>query len=90
MGGFVPPYLKLIMGRPIYYMQVKISYRQANRVTGERRIWLVSKYTKLSDINKYKTEWIANYYWNASKKKPDILVTEILDMKQVGESINDD
>ena len=71
-------------------MQVKISYRQANRVTGERRIWLVSKYTKLSDINKYKTEWIANHYWSGSKKKPDILVTEILDMKQVGESINDD
>lgn len=78
------------MGRPIYYMQVKISYKQANRVTGERQVWLVSKYNTIPEINKYKSDWIANHFWSGSKTKPQVLVKEIVEMKQVGTAVQDD
>lgn len=72
------------MGIPIYYMQVKISYRQSNRVRGERVVWLVSTYDNIPDINQYKARWIAEHFWSGTKTKPDVLVTEIVNKKLVG------
>lgn len=72
------------MRRPIYYMQVKISYKQSNRIRGNRQVWLVSTYDNIPEINEHKSHWIANYYWNGTKTKPQVLVTEIVSKKQIG------
>lgn len=78
------------MGRPIYYMQVKISYKQSNRTSGERQVWLISQYKTIPEINRFKSEWIANHFWSGSKVKPQVLVKEIVEIKQVGNSVNNE
>jgi hypothetical protein len=72
------------MAIPIYYMQVKISYKQSNRVRGERQVWLVSIYDNIPEINQHKARWIAAHFWSGTKTKPDVLVTEIISKKEIG------
>lgn len=72
------------MARPIYYMQVRISYRQSNRIRGERQVWLVSTYATIPEINEHKAQWIAEHFWSGTKTKPQVLVTEIVSKKKIG------
>lgn len=72
------------MARPIYYMQVRISYRQSNRIRGERQVWLVTTYTTIPEINEHKSRWIAEHFWSGTKTKPQVLVTEIVSKKKIG------
>jgi len=72
------------MQRPIYYMIVRVKYKRSNREYGEKECWLVSSYETISEINMYKSEWIAEYFWTNSKVKPSVMVVEILSKKQIG------
>ena len=81
----VAPFLS--MSKPIYYSIVRIKYVLNNRSKGQKTVWVVSSYDTAVEINKHKSKWIADYYWKSSKKKPQVIVTEVLESKQVGTKI---
>jgi hypothetical protein len=71
----------------IYYSIVRIKYVQSNRSKGTREVWVVCSYNTAAEINKHKSKWIADYYWNKSKKKPLVIVTEVISSKPIGTKV---
>lgn len=76
------------MGKTIYYNIVRIKYVQSNKSKGQREVWVICPYNTASDINKHKSKWIADYYWRGTKKKPQVIVTELIESKPIGNKVN--
>lgn len=81
------PFIILTMSKTIYHNIVRIKYVQSNKVKGQKEVWVICSYNTAAEINKHKSKWIADYYWKASKKKPQVIVTEVLESKPIGTRI---
>lgn len=75
------------MGKTIYYNIVRIKYVQSNRSKGEREVWVISTHKTAASLNKHKSKWIADYYWRGTKKKPQVIVTEVITSKAIGTKV---
>ncbi len=75
------------MGKTIYYNIVRIKYVQSNRTKGEREVWVICQHNTAASINKHKSKWIADYYWRGTKKKPQVIVIEVIESKPIGTKI---
>lgn len=75
------------MGKTIYYNIVRIKYVQSNRSKGEREVWVISHHNTAASINKHKSKWIADYYWRGTKKKPQVIVIEVIESKPIGTKV---